>query len=209
MKKRWFWFNAIITAVLFAAAIIFYAALSGSPPATAQSGTTDEGATQPVSGLDAQDEVQSIPLDGSQLPAVLPTDVPGNTTVYFIPTDNDATATDIYLYNTTDSAQIVALRGFSYNGVLVYSLNINVGATSFLRLASDSIASAPPPSWATPAPIITNFTDFTYFASLSLPPGVKAEGYTLFNPGTGVVDPRADQGAIPLVFQTEPPVTQP
>lgn len=73
-----------------------------------------------------------------------------------------------------------------------------------MRLASDSIASAPPPSWATPAPIITNFTDFTYFASLSLPNGVKAEGYTLFNPGTGVVDPRADQGAIPLRFSTDP-----
>lgn len=135
---------------------------------------------------------------------VLPTPVPGESLVYFVPTDNDATATVIYLYNTDTVAHIVALRGFSYNGVLVYSLNINVGATSFLRLASDSIASAPPPSWATPAPIITNFTDFTYFASLSLPKGVKAEGYTLFNPGTGVVDPRADQGATPLRFSSDP-----
>jgi len=108
---------------------------------------------------------------------------------------------------------IVALRGFSYNGVLVYSLNINVPATSMLRLISDSVASAPPPSWATPAPIITNFTDFTYFASLSLAKGVKVEGYTVFNPGTGVVDPRADQGAMPLRFSTDPnavflPMTQ-
>ncbi len=139
-----------------------------------------------------------------QSPGVLPTPVPGNTTLYFVPTDNDATATVLYLYNTSNAAQIVPLRGFSYNGVLVYSLNINVGANSFLRLASDLIASAPPPSWATPAPVITNFTDFTYFASLSLPPGVKAEGYTLFNPGTGVVDPRKDQGAIPLRFSTDP-----
>jgi hypothetical protein len=135
---------------------------------------------------------------------VLPTPVPGESLVYFVPTDNDATATVLYLYNTDTVAHIVALRGFSYNGVLVYSLNINVGATSFLRLASDSIASAPPPSWATPAPIITNFTDFTYFASLSLPRGVKVEGYTLFNPGTGVVDPRQDQGAIPLRFSSDP-----
>jgi hypothetical protein len=135
---------------------------------------------------------------------VLPTQIPGETLVYFVPSDNDATGTVLYLYNTDAVAHIVALRGFSYNGVLVYSLNINVGATSFLRLASDSIASAPPPSWATPAPIITNFTDFTYFASLSLPKGVKAEGYEVFNPGTGVVDPRADQGAIPLRFSTDP-----
>lgn len=137
--------------------------------------------------------------------AALATPVPGETQVYFIPTDNDATATVLYLYNTDTVAHIVALRGYSYNGVLVYSLNINVGATSFLRLSSDSIAAAPPPSWATPAPIITNFTDFTYFASLSLPKGVKVEGYVLFNPGTGVVDPRQDQGAIPLRFSTDPP----
>lgn len=134
----------------------------------------------------------------------LPTPVPGETLVYFVPTDNDATATVLYLYNTDSVTHVVALRGFSYNGVLVYSLNISVGATSFLRLASDAITASPPPSWATPAPLITNFTDFTHFASLSLPKGVKVEGYTLFNPGTGVIDPRADQGATPLRFSTDP-----
>jgi hypothetical protein len=136
--------------------------------------------------------------------SAFPTPIPGETLLYFVPTDNDATATVLFLYNTDSSTQTVALRGFSYNGVLVYSLNITIGPNSFLRLASDSIASAPPPSWATPAPIITNFTDFTYVASLSLPRGVKVEGYVLFNPGTGVVDPRKDQGAIPLRFSTDP-----
>jgi hypothetical protein len=154
---------------------------------------------------DGSDEIPpaGIPLD-VQGPNALPTPIPGESLVYFVPTDNDASATVIHLYNTDSTAHIVRLRGFSYNGVLVYSLNINVAAGSFLRLASDSIASAPPPSWATPAPIITNFTDFTYFASLSLPQGVKAEGYVLFNPGTGIVDPRKDQGAIPLRFSTDP-----
>jgi hypothetical protein len=161
-----------------------------------------EQTPQPTQG---EDELPSVDLESLAVaPAALPTPVPGETQVYFVPTDNDASATVIYLYNTDTVAHTVALRGFSYNGVLVYSLNINVGATSFLRLASDSIASAPPPSWATPAPVITNFTDFTYFASLSLPKGVKAEGYTLFNPGTGVIDPRTDQGAIPLRFSSDP-----
>jgi len=151
------------------------------------------------------DEVPPANVDlGVQAVNVLPTPVPGSTLLYFIPTDNDATATVLYLYNTDNVAHVVPLRGFSYNGVLVYSLNINIGANSFLRMASDSIASAPPPSWATPAPVITNFTDFTYFASLDLPKGVKVEGYTVFNPGTGVVDPRGNQGAIPLRFSTDP-----
>jgi hypothetical protein len=161
--------------------------------------------TQTPSSDLGSDEVPPTNLTlGANALSVLPTPIPGETLVYFVPSDNDATATVLYLYNTDSAAHIVALRGFSYNGVLVYSLNINIGASSFLRLASDSIASAPPPSWATPAPIITNFTDFTYFASLSLPKGVKAEGYTLFNPGTGVVNPRQDQGAIPLRFSTDP-----
>ena len=158
-----------------------------------------------VQGAAGDDEIPPASLaSGVQSPDLLATAVPGGTLLYFIPTDNDATATILYLYNTNSTAQIVALRGYSYNGVLVYSLNINIGAASFLRLASDSIAAAPPPSWATPAPIITNFTDFTYFASLQLPQGVKVEGYTIYNPGTGVVDPRADQGETPLRFSTDP-----
>jgi hypothetical protein len=155
--------------------------------------------------VDGEDE--KLPANfatGDLSPNLLATPVPGQTLLYFVPTDNDATATVLYLYNTNATAQIVALRGYSYNGVLVYSLNINVGGDSFLRLASDSIAAAPPPSWATPAPIITNFTDFTYIASVDLPRGVKVEGYTIYNPGTGVVDPRADQGETPLRFSSDP-----
>jgi hypothetical protein len=167
--------------------------------------TFDEGGGQSNLSSDAVDEnLSGATINSPQSPGILPTPIPGETLVYFVPTDNDASATVLYLYNTDTVAHIVAMRGFSYNGVLVYSLNINVNATSMLRLASDSVVSAPPPSWATPAPIITNFTDFTYFASLSLPPGVEVEGYTLFNPGTGVENPRQDQGAIPLVFSPDP-----
>jgi hypothetical protein len=143
-----------------------------------------------------------------EMESALPKEAPGETLAYFFPSDNDATATVIFLLNTDSVDHIVPLRGYSFNGVLVYSLNINLPATSMRRLASDSIAAAPPPSWVGPShgnpngvdPIITNFTDFTYFASLSLPKGVRVDGYTLFNPGTGVVDPRQDQGAIPLRF---------
>ena len=124
--------------------------------------------------------------------------------MYFVPTDNDATATVLYLYNTDSVTHTIALRGFNYDGAMVYAQNIVVPATSFRRLTSDSIAAAPPPSWATPAPLTTNLTPVVYFASLSRPNDVKVEGYTLFNPGTGTVDPRSDQGAVPLRFSTDP-----
>ena len=117
----------------------------------------------------------------------------------------------MYLLNTDSVAHVVALRGFNYDGTMVYAQNIDLPATSMRRLISDSVAAAPPPSWDSsvgnpnqPAPLVTNFTDFTYFASLSLAKGVKVDGYVLFNPGTGVVDPRLDQGALPLRFMPEP-----
>jgi hypothetical protein len=180
-------------------------AIQGNQSALAAQVSSGDSTTEQSAQVDNSDETTPPPpIEGAQSINALPTPIPGETLIYFVPSDNDATATVIYLYNTDTTAHIVALRGFSYNGVLVYSLNINVPATGFIRLGSDSIAAAPPPSWATPAPIITNFTDFTYFASLSLPRGVKAEGYVLFNPGTGVIDPRLDQGAIPLRFSSDP-----
>ncbi|HBX71157.1 MAG TPA: hypothetical protein DEH25_17720 [Chloroflexi bacterium] len=216
MKKTGLLFIGMITGTVLTLSFIFMAPSQSSLAESSNANPLVAGAvadfiseigtaTPSPSYSAGDDELPPANLDtGGFSVNVLPTPVPGESTVFFIPTDNDATATVLYLYNTDTVAHIVALRGFSYNGVLVYSLNVNVGATSFLRLASDSIASAPPPSWATPAPVITNFTDFTYFASLSLPKGVKVEGYTLYNPGTGVVDPRKDQGAVPLRFSTDP-----
>jgi hypothetical protein len=165
---------------------------------------------------DTSDETQppSLPPAAKRPLGAFAAPIPGETLAWFFPSDNDATATVMFLLNTDTVAHTVALRGYSQNGVLAYSLDININATSMLRLASDSIAAAPPPSWATsPLPcsppacepvVITNFTDFVYFASISLPKGVKVDGYVIFNPGTGVVDPRLDQGAIPLRFMTSP-----
>ncbi len=180
---------------------------SQSATATPTALIADEGAAvetlQPAGG---EDELPQAGIGSQPLaPAFsLPTPIPGETLLYFVPTDNDATATVLYLYNTESVTHTIALRGFNYDGAMVYAQNIVVPATSFRRLTSDSIAAAPPPSWATPAPITTNFTDFVYFASLSLPKGVKVEGYTLFNQGTGTVNPRLDQGEVPLRFSTDP-----
>jgi hypothetical protein len=216
MKRKGLPFIGLIVGIVLTLAFVFTALSQSSlavfssangpaaSPPTARLSSTSNSTPPPSSGA-GNDELPPANLaTGGVAVNALPTPIPGETLVYFVPTDSDATATVLYLYNTDTVAHIVALRGFSYNGVLVYSLNINIGASSFLRLASDSIVAAPPPSWATPAPVITNFTDFTYLGSLSLPKGVKVEGYVLFNPGTGVVDPRKDQGAIPLRFSTDP-----
>jgi hypothetical protein len=205
MKKIGLLFIGLATTAVLALVFLWMVPSQNSLAAFSPALSNDSSQTPTPTFYNGTDETPPADLiQGAGVVNAITTPVPGETQLFFVPSDNDATATVLYLYNTDTVAHIVALRGFSYNGVLVYSLNINVGAGSFLRLASDSIASAPPPSWATPAPIITNFTDFTYLASLSLPKGVKVEGYVVFNPGTGVVDPRLDQGAIPLRFSTDP-----
>jgi hypothetical protein len=194
-------FAGIILAITFLGAGFIRNALAAPMAAVLLS---NEGTPTATLQFPAGSDELPQAISGAQAPVALPTPIPGETLVYFTTSDSDATATVLYLNNTDSVAHTVALRGYSYNGVLVYSLNINVPSGGFVRLSSDSIAAAPPPSWATPPPIITNFTDFTFYASLSLPKGVKVEGYTLYNPGTGTVDPRLDQGAIPLRFSSDP-----
>ena len=173
-------------------------------------------------GLDpsaAQDEVVAPAMEAPQsltvptgtiATGVLPDPIPGQRLAYFFPSDNGSTATVLYLVNTGSVDTVVRIRGYNYAGSQSFSQDINLPATSMRRCASDVIASGAPPSWTpttdpnAPATIITNFTDFTYFASISLPKGVVVDGYTLFNPGTGTVDPNMDQGAMPLRFVSYP-----
>lgn len=213
MKKIGFLFPGFVTGVFITFGILWVSPIRNS---LAESQRTNPPAAENVS-IHLYDEgviteTPTFAVGNDELPGAnfntgtlsLPTPIPGETRVYFVPSDSEATATVMFLYNTDSVLHTVALRGYSWNGASGYSLNITIAAYSFVRLSSDTIVVAPPPSWATPAPILTNFTDSTYLGSLSLPKGVKVEGYTLFNPGTGTVDPRADQGAIPMRFSTDP-----
>jgi hypothetical protein len=140
--------------------------------------------------------------------ATLPTGGDGAQPVYFVPQDQDANGTVIFLYNTRTDDVTVPLRGFNYDGSMIYALNIDLPAGGFRRLVSDSVVSAPPPSWATNPPghpevtqvIVTNFTDFVYYARFLLPAGVHVDGFIEYNPGTGVIDPRAEKARVPLHF---------
>ncbi len=145
----------------------------------------------------------SVKLDPAA-PSALPTPAPGETLVYFLPADGTATGTVLNLYNTDAVTHTVIFRGYYYNGVQIYFFSFNLPPYSFQRLVSDDIVASPPTSWATPLPYVISFGDSVYFASLSLLTGVKLDGYTLFNAATGTIDPRADQGAIPLRFSTDP-----
>jgi hypothetical protein len=162
---------------------------------------TDVGATVAY----AQGSGDEVPPSGHSTdrptaPAV-PETVP-TTLVYFNPQDNDANATVIVLPNSANVTQTVVVRGYAANSGPFGVWNVAVGPYGLVHLVSDSLAASPPPSWANS--VVTNFTDFTTYATLEVPQGVKIDGYLVFNPGTGTVDPRLDQGSIPLRFSTDP-----
>lgn len=164
------------------------------PPSAARGAPqTDGGDEIPPAGYPPQ----------SNALTALPTPIPGETLVYFVPSDNNSTATVLYFYNTDSVQRVVTVNGFFSTGDPILYQRVTIPAFGFVRCVSDYVIASPPPSWLVPAPILVNFTDSTYYASLSLPKGVKVEGYTIFNP-TGLVDPYTFQGETPLRFSTDP-----
>ena len=70
------------------------------------------------------------------------------TLVYFAPSDNDANATVVVLYNTTAVTQTVVVKGYVAGGAAA-TWNINVGPNGVVHVVSDSVAASPPPTGPT------------------------------------------------------------
>lgn len=161
-----------------------------------QTGASDEGV--PVGEAPTGGDEISPPVEvGTTLQAA---NAEPTRLVYFAAQDNDANGTVIVLYNTTTVTHTVTVTGYSPAGNAFW--NVDVGPNRVMHLVSDSLAAASPPSWANS--VVTNFTDFTTYVSVAVPEGIKVDGYIIFNPTTGTVDPRADQGAIVLRLSIDP-----
>jgi hypothetical protein len=118
------------------------------------------------------------------------------TTVYFTPQDENTSTTNLFLYNTNATADTVALQTFYTNGSLTLSTNIAVPALSMVRISGDAVSSTSA-SWASPT--LVNFTTFSAYAKMVVPPGVKYSGYVAWDT-TGVYDPLSSLEALPLRF---------
>jgi hypothetical protein len=99
--------------------------------------------------------------------------------------------------------QTVILQAININGLYMVNLQIHIGGLHKVRVVSDNVAASPPPSWQNT--YFANFTDFSNVAWLQLPPGVKAKAYMVYNRSTGTIDPRADQGDLPIRLSIDPP----
>jgi hypothetical protein len=121
------------------------------------------------------------------------------TAVYFTPQDENTSATVIFLYSTNATATTVGLQSFNLDGSLVIDTTISVPAHGLVRICSDTVSTASA-SWANS--VLVNFTTFSTYAIMTLPRGVKAEGFVVYNP-SGTYDPLTETQMLPLRFSVK------
>ncbi len=123
-----------------------------------------------------------------------------NTLVYFTPQDENTSTTVLFLYNTNATTATVGLQTFYINGSLTLSTTVAVPPLGLVRICADTVSTIAA-SWANY--VLINFTTFSAYAKMSVPAGVKAEGFVGWNP-TGIYDPLVVSNTLPLRFSTDP-----
>lgn len=192
MNKARLLITGIVIGIALALGVQALAPLAASTVVLAQGGGGDDNTTLDLGA------VIEAPMETAAVAA-------GAALVYFTPQDSNETGTVIFLYNTSDAAVTAIIRSYALNGTAMGSWSVPLDARQMKRLVSDAVDSptALPPSWTTPAATSVNFTDSSAYATMELPPGVKADGYVLYNPD-GHINPNLDQGAVPLRFSSDP-----
>lgn len=190
MNKKVLLITGIVIGIALALGIQALAPLAASTVALAQGEGDDDNAPLDLGAMiEAPVEVAAL-ADGAAL-------------VYFTPQDSNETGTVIFLYNTSDASVTVTIRGYSLSGASLGFWSVPLNANQMKRLVSDTVSSPTPlsPSWTTTTTV--NFTDSVAYTTMELPPGVKADGYVVYNPD-GNINPNLDQGAVPLRFSSDP-----
>ncbi len=121
-------------------------------------------------------------------------------TVYFTPQDENTSTTVLFLYNTNPATATVGLQTFYINGSLTISTSVAVPPLGLVRICADSVNTVSA-SWANY--VLVNFTTFSAYAKMTLPEGVKADGYVAWDI-TGAYDPLTNTQTLPLRFSTDP-----
>jgi hypothetical protein len=122
------------------------------------------------------------------------------TSVYFTPQDENTSTTVLFLYNTNAATATVGLQTYYINGSLTISTSVAIPPLGLVRICADSVSTVSA-SWANA--VLVNFTTFSAYAKMTVPMGVKADGYVAWNP-TGVYDPLTISQTLPLRFSTDP-----
>jgi hypothetical protein len=196
MKKYVYLVTGLVAGLLVVTLFLAFVAGTGR----AEIGTNVEG--QVALQQDGSDETEPPALSGQASALAVPAGTI-SATLYFAPQDNNGNATYLILYNTEAVTRTAVVEGYNSAGALLVNVKVNIPPFGLQHLISDGLVASPPLSWQ--SAVSANFTDFTTFGRLLLDPGLHAEGAVVYNPTTGTIDPRADQGAIPLRFSSDPP----
>lgn len=123
-----------------------------------------------------------------------------STAVYFTPQDENTSTTVLFLYNTNSETSTVGLQTFYINGSLTISTTVAVPPLGLVRICADTVNTVSA-SWANS--VLINFTTFSAYAKMTVPSGVKADGYVAWD-STGIYDPLVVSQTLPLRFSTDP-----
>lgn len=121
-------------------------------------------------------------------------------TVYFTPQDENTSTTVLFLYNTNPATATVGLQTFYINGSLTISTSVAIPPLGLVRICADTVSTVSA-SWSNY--VLVNFTTFSAYAKMTVPAGVKAEGYVAWNT-TGIYNPLSDTVTLPLRFSADP-----
>lgn len=121
-------------------------------------------------------------------------------TVYFTPQDENTSTTVMFLYNTNATTATVGLQTFYLNGSQTISTSLSVPPLGLVRICADTVSTISA-SWSDV--VLVNFTTFSTYGKMTLPAGVKADGYVAWNT-TGTYDPLTSVQTLPLRFSTDP-----
>jgi hypothetical protein len=132
-------------------------------------------------------------------PSTSPTPAPKGTNVWFTPQDENTSTTILLIYNTSKKDALVGLKTFSTGGSVTINTSFTVPAGEMVHICSDSVSTV---SAAWTDAMLVNMTTFSAFGVLTLPSGVKAEGYVAYDT-TGTYDPLTATQIIPLRFSVK------
>ena len=121
-------------------------------------------------------------------------------TVYFAPQDENTSTTVLFLYNTGTTTATVGLQTYEPDGLEYINTTVAVPPAGLVRICADEVSTV---SWTWQDVVLINFTTASAYAKMTLPAGVKAEGYVVWNNAT-TYDPLQVAPTLPLRFSTDP-----
>ena len=122
-------------------------------------------------------------------------------TVYFTPQDENTSTTVLFLYNTSTASATVRIWTYTLNGSSFISAQVSVPPAGLVRICGDEVSTA---SVTWQDVVLINFRTASTYAKMTLPAGVKAEGYVVWN-NASTYDPLQVAPTLPLRFSTDPP----